>query len=67
MCFYLKSINVWQIVETEWSPPSIAIAEWTIVETSARLSNDKALHALCQSLSPSEFSRISHCEFAQEA
>jgi len=32
-----------------------------------RLSNDKALHALCQALSPSEFSKISNCESAKEA
>jgi phosphomevalonate kinase len=32
-----------------------------------RLSNDKALHALCQVLSPSEFTRISNCESAQAA
>jgi hypothetical protein len=67
MKFFLKSIDVWQIVETKWSPPSIAIGKWTSVETSARLSNDKSLHALCQVISPSEFSQISHCESAQEA
>jgi hypothetical protein len=33
----------------------------------ARLSNDKALHALCQALSPSEFAKISNCESAKEA
>jgi uncharacterized protein YjaG (DUF416 family) len=32
-----------------------------------RLSNDKALHALCQALSPSEFVRISNSESAKEA
>jgi hypothetical protein len=32
-----------------------------------RLSNDKALHALCQALSPSEFAKISNCESAKEA
>jgi hypothetical protein len=29
--------------------------------------NDKALHALCQSLSPSEFARISNCEIAKDS
>jgi hypothetical protein len=47
MCLFLKFIDVWQIVETWWSPPSTAPAEWTIVQTSARLSKDKALNALC--------------------
>jgi hypothetical protein len=32
-----------------------------------RLSNDKALHALCQALSSSVFARISNCKSAQEA
>jgi hypothetical protein len=41
--------------------------EITITQTSARLSNDKALHALCQALSPSEFARISNCEIAKDA
>jgi hypothetical protein len=67
MALLLKSIKVWQIVEIGWSPPSTVIAKWIIVETSARPSNDKALHAHCQALSPSKFSRISHCESAQEA
>jgi hypothetical protein len=33
----------------------------------SRLSNDKALHAQCQALSPSKFARISNCESAKEA
>jgi hypothetical protein len=38
-----------------------------VPQKNARLSNDKALHALCQTLSSSEFAKISNCEFAQEA
>jgi hypothetical protein len=67
MCLFLKSIDVWKIVETGWSPPSTTTVEWTIVQTGARLSNEKALHALCQDLSLSEFSRISHCEYTQRS
>jgi hypothetical protein len=67
MRFFFKSIDVWHIVEFGWIPPTTAIVEWTTVETLTRLSNDKALNTLCQVLSPSEFSRISHCEIAQEA
>jgi uncharacterized protein YjaG (DUF416 family) len=66
MRFFLKSIDVRQIVKTGWTPPSTATTEWTIVQTGARLSNDTALHALCQALSPSEFSRISNCESAKK-
>jgi hypothetical protein len=38
-----------------------------VAQNSARLSNDKALHALCQALSLFEFARISNCESAKEA
>jgi hypothetical protein len=41
--------------------------EITITQTSTRLSNDKALHALCQVLPPSEFVRISNYESAKDA
>jgi hypothetical protein len=67
MCFFLKSIDVWQIVETGWIKPEATTAELSIAQNSARLSNDKALHALCQALSPSEFARISNCEPVKEA
>jgi hypothetical protein len=50
MRFFLKFIDIWQIVESGWSPPSTATVEWSIVHTGAHLSNDKALHALCQDL-----------------
>jgi len=66
MRFFLKSIDVWKIIETGWIKPE-EIDEITITQTSTRLSNDKALHALCQALSPSEFARISSCEVAKDA
>lgn len=65
MCFFLKSIDVWQIVESGWTKPEAIVAEPT-AQKSARLSNDKTLYALCQAFSPSEFARISNCESAQE-
>jgi 3-hydroxyacyl-CoA dehydrogenase len=55
-----------KIVETGWIKPE-EIDKITITQTSARLSNDKALHALCQALSPYEFARISNCEVAKDA
>jgi len=67
MCFFLKSIDVRQIVETSWIKPEATTAVLSVGQNSARLSNNKALHALCQALSPSEFSRISNCESAKEA
>jgi len=62
MRFFLKSIDVWKIIETPEETDEI-----TVTQTSARLFNDKALHALCQALWPSEFARISNCEVAKDA
>jgi hypothetical protein len=67
MCFFLKSINVWQIVEAGWIKPEAITTELSVAQNSAQLSNDNAFHALCQVLSPSEFTRISNCESAKEA
>jgi hypothetical protein len=68
MRFFLKSIDVWKIVEYGWIKPEETTDELTVAQTSAQLfSNDKALHALCQALSSTEFARISNCESAQEA
>jgi hypothetical protein len=67
MRFFLKSIDVWKIVETGWIKPDDAADEITIAQTSTRLSNDKALYALCQAFSPSEFAIISNCESAKDA
>jgi hypothetical protein len=66
MRFFLKSIDIWKIVESGWIKLE-ETDEITVIQTSARLSNDKALHALCQALSPSEFVRISNCEIAKDA
>jgi hypothetical protein len=66
MRFFLKSIDVWKIVETGWIKPE-ETDKITVIQTSAKLSNDKALHPLCQALSPSEFARISNCEIAKDA
>jgi hypothetical protein len=66
MRFFLKSIDCWSIVNSGWTKPEDATPE-TVPLKNARLSNDKALHALCQALSPSEFAKISNCESAKEA
>jgi hypothetical protein len=54
MRFFLKSIDCWKTIETGWTEPADANIELAN-ERNARLSNDKALHALCQALSSSEF------------
>jgi hypothetical protein len=66
MRFSLKSIECWSIVEIGWTKPEDATLE-LVPQKNARLSDDKALHALCQALSPSEFAKISNYESAQEA
>jgi hypothetical protein len=66
MRFFLKFIDCWSIVEIGWTKPADTTLE-LVPEKNALLSNDKALHALCQALSPSEFARISNSESAKEA
>jgi hypothetical protein len=64
--FFFKSIDYWGIVETGWTKLEDATPELA-PQKNEPLSNDKALHALCQTLSPSEFAKISNCESAKEA
>jgi hypothetical protein len=66
MRFFLKSIDCWQIVESSWTKPEDTTLE-LIPARNARLANTKALHALCQALSLSEFAKRSKCEIVQEA
>jgi hypothetical protein len=66
MRFFLKSIDCWQIVESGWTKPEDTTLE-LIPARNAQLANDKAFHALCHAISPSEFAKISNCEIAQEA
>lgn len=66
MRLFLKSIECWKIIETGWTNPVDTNIELA-TERNARLSNDKALHALCQALSRFEFTKISNCGTAQEA
>jgi hypothetical protein len=46
MRFFLKSIDYWNIVETGWTTPTDVALELVLHKTT-RLSNNKALHALC--------------------
>jgi hypothetical protein len=66
MRFFLKSIDVLYIVESGWIKPKATTVK-PITQKNARLANDKAIHALCQAFSPSEFRRISNYDSAQEA
>jgi hypothetical protein len=66
MRFFLKSIDCWCIVETGWTKPEDATPELAS-QKNTRLSNDKALHALCQALSPSEFAKIFKLRISQRS
>jgi hypothetical protein len=46
MHFFLKSNDVWQIVESSWTKLDATAVE-AITHKNSRLANDKALHALC--------------------
>jgi hypothetical protein len=63
MRFFVKFIDCWK---TGWTEPADTNIE-LVNEKNARLSNDKALHALCQAFSPSDFTKISNCGTTQEA
>jgi len=54
MRFFLKSIDCRKTGWIERADKNIELVN----EKNARLSNDKALHALCQELSLSEFTKI---------
>jgi hypothetical protein len=66
MRFFLKSMDCWSIVETGWTTTKDATRK-LVPQENTHFLNDKALHALCQALSPSEFAKISNCESAKEA
>jgi mannitol/fructose-specific phosphotransferase system IIA component (Ntr-type) len=60
------TVRTTAIVETGWTKPEDTKLE-LVPQKNAHLSNDKALHALCQALSSSEFAKISNCESVKEA
>ena len=64
---YLKSLDIWHIVESGLTNPVKEIAEWTTIEKSASSANDKALNSIFISISIEEFSRISQCVIVKEA
>jgi len=66
MRFFLKSIDFWKAVEIGWTE-LVDTNHGLVTEKNVRLANDKALRALCQALSPFEFTKILNCGTAQEA
>lgn len=59
MRFFLKAIDVWHIVESGWITLDTIIAKWIALQKQTHVANDKAMNAICSTLSLSKFSRIS--------
>jgi hypothetical protein len=51
MRFFLKAIDIWHIIESGWTTPNTAIAEWTALQKQTCATNDKAMNAICSTLS----------------
>jgi hypothetical protein len=51
MRFFLKSIDIWHIIETGFKVPEKSTAEWSIGEKQTRMTNDKIMNALCLAIS----------------
>jgi hypothetical protein len=67
MRFFLKSIDVWSVIESRFQALDKPIAEWSIAENKSRVANDKAMNALYLAISQIEHSRISNCDSAKDA
>jgi hypothetical protein len=66
MRFFLKSIDVWSVIESGFQTPNKPTAEWSIAENKSRVANDKAMNVLFLAISQTEHSRISNCDSAKD-
>ena len=67
MRFFLKSIDVWSVIESGFQAPDKPIAEWSIAKNKSRVANDKVINALYLANSQTEHSRISNCDSVKNA
>jgi hypothetical protein len=67
LIMFLYLMDLIMAIGNGWTPSVVPIAEWTVPQKQTRVVNNKAMNAICQVLSLSEFSRISHYETAKEA
>jgi hypothetical protein len=67
MRFFLKSIDVWSVIESGFQAPDKPTTEWSIAENKSRVANDKAMNALFLAILQTEHSRISNCDSAKDA
>jgi hypothetical protein len=58
MRFFLKSIDIWFVIEFGFNAPYKPTAEWSNVEKQTRMANDRAMNTLCLAISQTKFSRI---------
>src|SRR4051812_27623579 len=65
---YLQSFNleIWQIVEFAYTPPTTPIDEWSTNDKKLMQTNAKAINALFCALEKNEFNRVSNCKTAHE-
>ena len=75
MEIFLKTIDAWDIVETEYIAPTIiennqeikkSKDQWTELENKLQNTNVKAMNSIICSLDQFEFNRVSHCLTVQE-
>src|SRR3954463_2049190 len=68
MRIYLQSFNleIWQIVESAYTPPTTPVGQWTNEEKKSMQTNAKAMNALFCALERNEFNRVSNCQTAHE-
>jgi hypothetical protein len=67
MRFFLKSIDVWSVIESGFQAPNKPTTEWSIAKNKSRVANDNAMNALYLAISQTEHSRISNCYSAKDA
>src|SRR5436189_112001 len=68
MRIYLQSFNleIWQIVESAYTPPTTPVGQWTNEEKKSMQTNAKAMNALFCALERNEFNRVSNCTTAHQ-
>ena len=78
MTAFLRSLDhdIWQTIVNDYKPPTVMVdgksgpkpvADWTQGEKNQTHWNDRAMNAIYNGVSHSEFHRISTCTTAKEA
>jgi hypothetical protein len=67
MRFFLKSLDIWTVIEFGFNASDKPTVKWSSVEKQTCMANDRAMNALCLAISQTEFFRISNCDSAKDA